>query len=97
MRSMLELLRRLAGSLRGSRTDADLEQELRLHVEMASADEQRRGHQPAEAARHARLHTGTVALAMDALRDQRGLPWLASARADLIFAWRQIVRYRRAC
>ena len=96
MRSILELLRRLAGSVHSPRTDADLEQELRLHVEMASADEQRRGHQPAEAARHARLHTGTVALAMDALRDQRGLPWLASARADLIFAWRQIVRYRVA-
>lgn len=96
MRSMLELLRRLAGSLRGSRTDADLEQELRLHVEMASADEQRRGHSPAEAARLARLRTGNLAVAMDVLRDQRGLPWLASARGDLVYAWRQIVRHRVA-
>jgi putative ABC transport system permease protein len=96
MRSILELLRRLAGSLRSSRTDADLEQELRLHVEMASADEQRRGHSPAEAARLARLHAGNVALAMESLRDQRGLPWLASARADLIYAWRQILRHRVA-
>ena len=94
MRTMLELLRRLAGSLRSSRTDVDLEQELRVHIEMAAADEQRRGHHPAEAARLARLTTGEVALAMDALRDQRGLPWLASARADLVFAWRQIVRHR---
>jgi putative ABC transport system permease protein len=96
MRTMLELLRRLAGSLRGSRTDADLEQELRLHVEMASAEEERRGHHPADAARLARLRAGNVALAMDTLRDQRGLPWLASARADLVFAWRQIVRHRVA-
>ena len=96
MRTMLELLRRLAGSLRSSRTDVDLEQELRVHVEMAAADQQRRGHHPAEAARLARLTTGEVALAMDALRDQRGLPWLASARADLVFAWRQIVRHRVA-
>jgi putative ABC transport system permease protein len=93
---MLELLRRLAGSLRSSRTDADLEQELRLHVELASAEEQRRGHHPADAARLARLRAGNVALAMDSLRDQRGLPWLASARADLVFAWRQIVRHRVA-
>ena len=96
MRTMLELLRRFAGSLHSSRTDSDLEQELRVHVEMASADEQRRGHHPAEAARIARLHAGEIALAMDTLRDQRGLPWLASARADLLFAWRQIVRHRVA-
>ena len=96
MRTMLELLRRLAGSLRRSRSDSDLEQELRVHVEMASADAQRRGHQPAEAARIARLRAGDVAAAMDSLRDQRGLPWLAAARADLIFAWRQIVRHRVA-
>ena len=96
MRTMLELLRRLAGSLRRSRTDADLEQELRAHVEMASADEQRRGHHPAEAARIARLRAGDVAAAMESLRDQRGLPWLAAVRADLVFAWRQIVRHRVA-
>ncbi|HYN07321.1 MAG TPA: ADOP family duplicated permease [Vicinamibacterales bacterium] len=93
---MLELLRRLAGSLRGSRTDADLEQELRVHVEMASAEEQSRGHHPAEAARLARLRAGDVELAMDTLRDQRGVPWLASARADLVFAWRQVIRHRVA-
>jgi predicted permease len=96
MRSILEFLRRLAGSLRGSRSDADLEQELRAHLEMASADEQRRGHQPDEAARLARLRAGGVALAMDTLRDQRGLPWLASARTDLVYSWRQIVRHRVA-
>ena len=33
---------------------------------------------------------------MESLRDQRGLPWLASVRADLVFAWRQIVRHRVA-
>ncbi len=93
---MRELLRRLAGSFRSPRTDADLEQELRLHLEMASTAEERRGHDPAEAARRARLRSGGVALAMDTLRDQRGLPWLASARADLVFAWRQIVRHRVA-
>ena len=96
MRSWLELVQRLAGSVRSPRTDADLEQELRVHVEMASADEQRRGHRPAEAARLARLRAGNVALAMDTLRDQRGLPWLTSGRADLVFAWRQIVRHQVA-
>jgi predicted permease len=93
---MLELLRRLAGALRGSRTDADLEQELRAHLEMASANEQERGQQPTEAARIARLRAGDIAAAMDSLRDQRGLPWLVAARSDFVFAWRQTVRHRVA-
>src|SRR5262245_46884236 len=98
MRKLLELLRRLAGSLRRfrMRSDADLERELRAHVEMAAADEMQRGHDPGEAARRARLRAGDVASAMDSLRDQRGLPWLAAVRSDLGYAWRQIVRHRVA-
>jgi predicted permease len=96
VRRLLELLRRLASVLLGSRTDADLEQELRAHLEIASADEQRRGQQPADAARMTRLRAGEVAAAMDRLRDQRRLPWLTAAGSDLVFAWRQIARHRVA-
>ena len=96
MRTLLELLRRLGGSLRPTRTDADLQEELRSHLELAAAREAERGHPPSEAARLARLQTGGVAHALDPLRDQRGLPWLDALRADVVFGWRQIIRHRIA-
>jgi hypothetical protein len=33
---------------------------------------------------------------MDALRDQRGWPWLQSLFADTVFAWRQLNKHRTA-
>ena len=91
MRTLREWLHRLVGSLRG-RNDADLREELRLHMELAAEDSQRRG----EPTRTARLHTGGAAQAMDALRDQRGWPWLQSVLADVGFAWRQLNKHRTA-
>jgi len=81
MRGLLEFVRRLAGSVRRSRSDADLEEELRLHLEFSN--ERRTG-------------VSAVTQAMDKLRDQRGLPWLDALRADVVFGWRQIVRHRIA-
>ena len=92
----LELLRRLLGSLRRSRSDADLEEELRLHLELAAESEQRRGASPADAARAARLRAGAATQAMESLRDQRGLPSLDALVADLAFGWRQLWRHRTA-
>ena len=36
------------------------------------------------------------AQAMDALRDQRGWPWLHSVSSDFVFAWRQLKKHRTA-
>src|SRR5262245_18663330 len=91
-----EFLRRLAGSVRRSRSDADLEEELRLHVELTAERDARAGRAWPDAARQARMRTGGVAQTMDRLRDQRGLPWLDALRADLVFGWRQIARHRMA-
>jgi len=96
MQRMREFLRRLAGSLRRRRTDADLEEELRLHAELEATAAECQGHTPGEAARIARLRVGDVALALDRLRDQRGLPWLTALKADLVFAARQVLRHRVA-
>jgi putative ABC transport system permease protein len=85
MRTLWEVLRRVAGSLGARRSDADLQEELRTHLELA-----------AERDVPARRVSGGVAQAMDALRDQRGLPWFDALRSDLVFGWRQIVRYRIA-
>ena len=96
MRSLREWITRLLGTMRGQRSDRDLELELRLHVELAEEQARRRADDPADAARTARLITGNVPVAMDALRDQRGLPWLDALRADVVFGWRQLKRHRAA-
>lgn len=92
MRLLREWMIRLLGALRPGRSDADLQEELRLHLELAAEDAQRRGEPP----RNARLHTGGAAQAMEALRDQRGWPWLHSVSSDLVFAWRQLRKHRTA-
>jgi putative ABC transport system permease protein len=92
MRTLREWLHRLFGALRQGRSDADLQEELRLHMELAAEDAQRRG----EPARTSRLHSGGAAQAMDVLRDQRGWPWLQSVFADVVFAWRQLNKHRTA-
>jgi hypothetical protein len=66
MRTVREWLHRLLGTVRPRRSDADLQEEIRLHVALAAEDAQRRG-EPVHAAR---LHTGGATQAMDALRDQ---------------------------
>lgn len=90
MRLIREWTCRLAGALRRGRSDSDLQEELRLHMELAAEDAQRRG----EPVRAARLHTGGAAHAMDGLRDQRGWPWLQSVFADGVFALRQLRKHR---
>jgi predicted permease len=98
LRLLIERARRLIGSLRLSRTrsDADLEQELRLHLLLAAEAEQRRGTAASKRVRAARVRSGGVAQAMETLRDQRGIPWIDALAADLVFGWRQIVRHRTA-
>ena len=96
MRTILEFARRLAGAVRRSRSDADLEEELRLHLALAADDEQKRGHRPFEAGRAARVRAGGVTQAMEMLRNQRSLPAVDALVADLVFGWRQIVRHRTA-
>jgi putative ABC transport system permease protein len=90
MRTIREWIHRLVGTLRSRRADADLQEELRLHMELAAEDAQRRG----ESVRTARVRTGGATQAMDALRDQRGWPWLQSVCADVVFAWRQLNKHR---
>ena len=92
MRTLREWLHRLLGVLRRGRSDADLQEELRLHMELSAEEAQRRG----EPVRAARLHSGGASQAMDALRDQRGWPWLQSLSADVVFACRQLNKHRTA-
>lgn len=78
-----EWLSRLWGTFRRGRPDADLQEELRLHLELAAEDDDRRGSAPDAAARAAQLKAGGIAQAIEAQRDQRGLPWLEDLGRDL--------------
>jgi hypothetical protein len=90
MRTVREWLNRLGGTLRPRRSDDELEEELRLHMELAADDARRRGHTAEEAARAARLRSGAILPAMDALRDQRGLPVLSGVGQDFRLAGRSL-------
>ena len=92
MASLREWIRRLWGTLRAQRDDRDLEQELQLHMELAAEDAVRSGSSPEQARAAARTHAGGVAQAMEALRDQRGLPWLNDGGRDVRYAVRQLRR-----
>ena len=83
MRHIRSALARIAGVFGGHAADDDLRDELRSHLEMETAEYIRRGMQPEEARRQALLASGGLTLAAEAVRDQRGLPWLESIGADI--------------
>ncbi len=78
-----EWVLRLQGALRPGRTDRDLEEELRLHLELLAEEAARRGDSPERASREAAIRAGGLAQAMEAVRDQRSLPWLEDLIRDL--------------
>ena len=92
MRQIREFLARVAGSVRWRRSDADMQEELRSHLALAEDEARRRG----ESMRDSRLRSGRAAPAFDAMRDQSHLAWLDAIRLDVVFAWRQLIRYRTA-
>ncbi len=90
MRYLRAALARIAGLFAGSRAEADLNEELRVHLEMETAENIRRGMAPTEARRQALLASGGIAQAAEAVRERRGLPWLEHLGADLRYAVRTL-------
>jgi predicted permease len=90
--SFCEWTRRVWGTVSGRRTDGDLRRELDGHVALAEDELRRRGNAPADAARLARAAAGGRTQALEALREQRGLPWLASCRLDFKIGLRLLHR-----
>jgi putative ABC transport system permease protein len=83
---------RLLATWRPRRQDDDLEEELRLHLELAAADARRRGADPDRARRAAALGVGSIPQTLEALRDQRGLPWLDELSRDVRYGLRALRR-----
>ena len=94
MRMFREWVHRCLGTLDPRRRDRELEEELRSHLELATEDAQRRGHTRKDAVRVARIRAGGVSQAMDALRDQRGLPGIDDLMRDLRFGVRMLTKDR---
>jgi putative ABC transport system permease protein len=90
--SLREWTQRVWGALSGRRTDHDLQRELAGHLAFAEDELRRQGHAPSDAARLARAAAGGRIQAIEALRDQRGLPWLASSWLDVRLGLRLLVR-----
>ena len=90
MRRLRVWLARSVGVFTKNRRDAELREELEAHLEMAIAENLRRGMAPAEARRQALIASGGLTQAVEAVRDQRGLPWLESLAADVRYAFRTL-------
>jgi len=90
--SLREWTRRVWGAFGGRRTDHDLQRELAGHLALAEDELRRKGHAPRDAARLARAAAGGHSQALEALREQRGLPWLGSSWLDVRLGLRLLVR-----
>jgi predicted permease len=89
---MRTLLSRIRSALRSPQLDADLEEELKAHIDLAIAENLQRG-MTAEKARTAALRAfGGVTQIREAYRVQRGLPWFQTASQNIRIAIRQLRR-----
>ena len=86
------LLSRIASLFREKRLDADLEEEMRAHVDLAIEENLQRGMSKRQARTAALRSFGGVTQAREAYRMQRGLPLLDQLARDLRFGIRQLLR-----
>jgi macrolide transport system ATP-binding/permease protein len=86
------LTRRLGALFRRERLEADLDAEVRAHLEMAAEMNKRSGMREEEAWREARRSFGGVERTKELYRDQRGLPMIETTLQDLRFGLRMLRR-----
>src|SRR5271170_3065656 len=90
----MELIRtvisRCAALFHSHKLDADLDEELRAHIDLAIEENLKRG-MPRERARTTALRDfGGVTQVRESYRTQRGLPWLEQIARDIRYALRQL-------
>lgn len=84
------LLSRFCSLFGRRRLDCDLDEELRAHIELATAENVRLG-MPAETARtQAFIRFGGIAQTTEVYRVQRGMPFMEALACDLRFGFRQL-------
>jgi predicted permease len=89
---MRTLLAHITAFFRKRELDRDLDQELAVHLNLATEDNIRRGLSPEEARRDALIRFGGVEAAREHHRDARGLPWLDSMLQDIRYELRTLRR-----
>ena len=83
---------RFMGLFRRGRLEQELDDEVRLHLEMLEDENLRRGMPPQEA-RYAALRSfGGVDQTKERYREQRGLPFVDSFLRDVRYGWRGLLR-----
>src|SRR5215813_11184719 len=90
MKAVARIISRLRGAFSRGRGDSDLAEELESHIQMQTDDNIRLGMAPGEARRAAVLKFGGLESVKESYRDQRGLPFLETAFADLRYAARTL-------
>ncbi len=88
------LLSRGAALFRRRNLDADLDEELRTHIELAIEENRARGMSASQARDAALRAFGGVTQIRETYRLQRGLPWLEEVARDLRYAVRQLRKSR---
>ncbi|HWB17454.1 MAG TPA: ABC transporter permease [Vicinamibacterales bacterium] len=85
-------LARLWNTLRPARADRDLEDELRLHLDLEAERLQRHGYSPEAARRAAVGRVGALVPSIEAVRERRGLPLVDDVARDVRIGWRGLRR-----
>ncbi|HTZ21011.1 MAG TPA: ABC transporter permease [Opitutaceae bacterium] len=88
MHRFRQVLFRLQPLFRKKKIEAEMSEEMRVHLEMATEANLAAGMSPDEARAAARREFGGVEQIKESYRDQRGLPWLEDGLRDLRFAAR---------
>jgi putative ABC transport system permease protein len=83
---------RLLAMFRRRQLDADLDDEVRAHLELLAADYERRGMTNDEARHAARRQLGGAQQMKEAYWDRSGLRWLEDAQRDVHHALRTLRR-----
>ena len=81
-------LSRCAALFRRRNLDANLDEELRAHIDLAIADNLKSGISPEDARTVALRAFGGLTQTREAYRVQRDLPWLEQISRDIRFAFR---------
>ena len=92
MSTIREFLSRVAASLGKGRDDAELDDEVRTHLDLLAEDFVRRGMTPAEARTAARREFGGVDQIKEQYRDLRRWPWIDAFQQDALGALRSLRR-----
>src|SRR5579859_2815723 len=94
MKPLAELARRLRMLFRRKQFDHDMDDEMRVHLELREKQYIQNGFSPQEAHMAARKNFGNALALREASHDSWGWAWLEHLAQDLRFAFRMLTKNR---